>query len=303
MRRNKGVWLLMFALVLMFSLTGTAFAFDDLKGDPNTEKIMELKQLGIVNGVENGRFDPAGEISYAQAVHMIVKGLGLKLKSEAEASDLFTRVADSSRYAQSFVIASQNRMSISANVDPNSPVTKEDYADLLYQAIVSQGDFYFIEIWMNIADQDDVDPEKMISIQRLLISKIDQLDQAQRYYPKQRIKRSQAAAMLYDAREFVANLSEHDKPESNEKVTVKTVKVNDDVQEVTLAREEKPNGCYGISIVRIDFVSQDKAVIYYELQDPAGDAICTQALTTPKATTYVGSQYHIQAKPITKAQS
>lgn len=303
MRSTKGVWMLLLALVLMFSLTSSAFAFEDVKDDPNKQKIMELKRLRIVNGVENGRFDPTGEISYAQAVHMIVKGLGLKHQSEAKASDLFTQVADSSWYAQSFVIAKQNGMTIPANVDPNSAVTREAYADLLYQAIVSQGDFYFIEIWIHIADQADVDPDKMVSIQRLLITKIDQLDENQRYHPKQRIKRSHAAAMLYDAKEFIANLSEHDKPESQEKVTVTTAKVNDDVQQVTLAREEKPNGCYGLSIVRIDFVSQDKAIIYYELLDPAEDAICTQAFTTPKASTYIGSQYHVTAKPIIEAQS
>ncbi|MFK7693869.1 protease complex subunit PrcB family protein [Paenibacillus sp. HJGM_3] len=76
-----------------------------------------------------------------------------------------------------------------------------------------------------------------------------------------------------------------------EKVQMKIEKVNEDVNKVTLTREEKPNGGYKIHITQIEFSDDGNASISYRLEDPAKDAPNTEVITQPSTFTYISSSY------------
>lgn len=303
--RKKWSFIAALALTFLLLFGNAAFAFQDLKGDPAEAKIMALKQQGVISGVSDDLFQPRGSLTYAQAVHMLVKGFGLNTDNlhyikEPKASDFFTHVPDDAWYARSFIIAHENGLPIPKDVDPQSSIAKEDYADLLFHAVATKGDFAFIQIWIVIADENDISKDKMESIQKLLIAHIANLDKENRFHPKAQITRSEAAEMLYNALEFVKKQTGQKPvptpPGQKDDVTMTTEKINDDVNKITLSWGEKPNNCYGISIRTIEF-SGDEAIVYYELSYPTPGTMCGQIITQPKAVTYVPSQYQVQIRP------
>jgi hypothetical protein len=299
----KKLWSIVAMVVLAIPLLfgNAALAFDDLQGEPNGHKIAELKKHGIVSGIGERLFHPREKMTYAQAVQMLVKGFrlnidNLKFIKEPKASDYFTRVPDDAWYAKAFIIAHLNGLPVPKDVDPQAKITKEEYADLLFHAIKTKGDFAIIEIWINIADEADVSKDKMNSIQALLILKIAALDDKQRFHPKDAIRRGEAAEMLYNALEFVKKHVKPNPPADGE-VTLTIDKVNDEVNKVTLSWGEKPNSCYRIAIANIEFVSESEAIVYYALSYPTEEMMCSQVITHPQAVTYVASQYQVQVRP------
>ncbi len=78
MRRTFMRWLAL-PLVMMLAFSSQAAAFSDLpETDEAREKIIRLQEQGIINGV-NGAFFGDKELTYAEGIHMIVKGLDLSL--------------------------------------------------------------------------------------------------------------------------------------------------------------------------------------------------------------------------------
>ncbi|MDF2923853.1 MAG: S-layer protein [Paenibacillaceae bacterium] len=294
------------SLVLAFSLLPnmTGFAFSDTDHDPGKSSIRSLQEQGIVNGVEDGQFQPQSALTYAQAVHLMVKGFGLNLDrfrfaQQPQASDYFTAVADDAWYAPSFVSAYHNGLSLSGDLDPEALMTREQYAELLCQAIQTKGPYAFIQMFVLIGDEASVDTAYMGSIQTLLIAKIAKLDQDQNFLPKQNISRSEAAVWLNEALKFVAEqklISENlQKEPVEEPIRVTMVKISEQVNEVVLTRGEKPSPGYGISVDSITF-SGNTAVIRYSLHDPLPGRMYPAMVVDVKTSTFVGSQYEIETE-------
>jgi hypothetical protein len=208
MKKQRRTWVIaILTLVLTLSLSTAAMAFSDMKEGPANVKITELQKLGIVKGVGGDLFAPNENMTYAQAVQIIVKGLGLNIDhmrfiKKPEASDSFDNVPNDAWYADAFIVATLNGLPLSRNIDPEHPITREVFANLLAQAMWIKGDFAFIEMWISIQDESDIDKGSMGNIQKLLIAHIAKLDDHQRFLPKQPISRGEAAVMLYDARTF-----------------------------------------------------------------------------------------------------
>jgi len=291
-------------LVFMLMLCGSAMAFSDLQDDPAKAKIEALERQGIVSGLNDGRFDPKGLVTYAQGVQMIVKGLDLNLDNirfvkKPEASDYFTRVRNDAWYAEAFIIAYHNGLPIPKDVDPQTAMNKETFCYLLEHALTGKGDFPIVKIYKLIADEDEVTKEYMSSIQTLLILKIVKLDGGNRFHPKAEITRSQAAEMVYNTIDFLKKQEKPGQPDPDVNLTVN--KVNDRISQVTLSWGEKPNNCYRISIARIDFTADQKAIIYYQLQTPQEGTMCGQVITHPTASAYVDSSYQVTIQPLPEA--
>lgn len=283
------------SLMMVPLLSSSVFAFDDLKGHSAEAKIESLSKQGIVSGIDKQHFNPKGTLTYAQGVQMIVKGLKLNIDTikfikQPQASDYFTKVKDKDWFAESFIIAQINGLQIPKDVNPNSTLTKEVFSDLLYHALFSKADFAVIEIWAVIKDEDKVTKEYMNSIQKLLITKIATLDKNS-LFPKGEITRAEASEMLYNAMEFLKK-HEPSTPSSDE-AAMSIEKITDQVNKVTLSIGEKPNNGYGITILGVDFGADNKAVIRYSLQTPEPDQMYLQVITSPKAVTYVSSQYKV----------
>lgn len=299
-RRGKIISLIVI-LTLIFG--GTVFAFSDIAGDPAETEIKALKELGIVSGTNGGKFEPQARLTYASGVHLIVKAFDLNIDSlrfikEPLASDYFSDIPNNAWYSQSFLIAYLNGMPIAKDVDSKQFMTKEEFANLLYEAMITQGDFAFIEIWMDIKDGEAINPDYMTGIQRLVISDIVELDDGY-FYPDQEITRSEATKMLYKAIQFVEGMNNPVKPElppaDNQDVSMDIIEVNDEVNKVVLSWGFKNSG-HEIKINRLDFHENGEAVIYYELLEPDPNKFYPQVMIEPKAEVFVSSKY----KPVAK---
>lgn len=287
---------LLAALALLVSLQSTVFAFSDIQGDEAEADIIALRDAGIVSGISTETFAPKGKVTFAQAVELVVKGFKLNIDNirfikEPKASDYFTKVPDDSWYAQSFIIAQLNGLSLAKDVDPMQTMTREQFAKLLYEAMTRNGDFPLIELYVMVEDEKDVSEGYMTTIQRLLIMKVAKLEKGY-FYPKREVTRGEAVQMLHRAIQFVKEHKPVDPvPPVDPTVTMQTEKVNEDVGKVTVSWGSKPNPGYRISIDRIEFQTNGEAWVFYSTHLPEPDKMYPQVITEPKASTYVASSY------------
>lgn len=297
-RKTKPLLLLMLILSLCFTVAGSAFAFDDIHDDDEKQAIEQLRQRGIIQGVGDGKFAPRGMMSVGTAVSLIVRGMDLnmdhlKLIREPKASNYFTKVDDRAWYANAFIIAHHNGLDIPRDIDPETQATREQFAHWLYNAIETKGNYAWIEIYMLIADEDQVDPAYMTSIQRLLIGKIAKLDREDKFHPKRPITRSEAAGMLHRALDFVKNTPPTKLIDPYEGIltdmTLKTESVNADILKVTVSAQA-PHPGYGLEIANISFQG-DQAVISWRITLPDPAALYPQVITEVSAVTYIPSSY------------
>lgn len=292
--RTKILYLLL-ALTLLFSTY--ALAFTDVKGDPNEKEIQALKDAGIINGVSNEKFAPHGKLTYASGVSLIVKAFDLNIDSlrfvkQPLASDYFTNVPNNAWYSEAFVIAHLNGMPLDKDIDSKRYMTREEFAHLLFSAMMTTGDYAFIEIYMEIKDGDKINSTYMNSIQKLIVSDIVELENGY-FYPTREITRSETAKLLHDALKFVDNMNQGELPDTPNSVeipvTMETVKVNDDINKIILSWGFQNTG-HDIIVKRVDFVD-DEAHIYYELIKPDPNKVYAQVMVEPKAEVYISSQY------------
>mgnify|MGYP001216244915 CR=1 FL=1 len=297
-RRLKPFLMLMLILALSFTAAGSAFAFDDIRDDEEKEAIELLHQRGIIHGIGNGKFAPKGKMSVGTAVSLIVRGMDLdighsKLIRVPKASDYFTKVDDRAWYAKAFIIAHLNGLDIPRDIDPESQATREQFAHWLYQAIETKGEYAWIEIYMLIADEDQVNPAYMTSIQRLLIGKIAKLDRGDKFRPKDPITRSEAAGMLHRARKFVESTPPIEPLEPYEgiltDVKLKTEQANEDILKVTVSAQA-PHPGYGLEISNISFDGK-RAIISWRIVFPDPEMMYPQVITEVSDVTYIPAKY------------
>jgi len=157
--------------------------------------------------MKEGYFAPREEITAAEGVTLIVNALkdklGLELVKLAGPSSYFPKVADNAWYAYAFSAAHYKGIDILKDIDPNRPLTKEEFLFFLQQGIEATGGYPLIKIFINIADEADLNPLYQGAIQRSLIMQISQLDADGKFYPKTVLDRSEAAAYAYNAISFV----------------------------------------------------------------------------------------------------
>jgi hypothetical protein len=298
---SKPVLLLFIALSLCFSLAGSAYAFSDVKNDPEKAAIDSLKKDGVLKGNGQGKFEPKSTMYVGTAVALIVKGMDLNIDNmrfikEPKASDYFTKVKDNAWYAQAFIIAHLNGLEIPKDIDPAAKATREQFSHWLYKAIERHGEYVWTEIYFMMKDKSQVNPDYMPSIQRLLNGKIASLDAGQNFRPKQAVTRSEAAGMLHRARDLAKNAKpvEPVEPVDPEKSVLKdtkitTEKVNEDLLKVTVTATV-PHPGYSFEIAGIDFRG-DQAFIHYRLILPDPAAFYPQVLREVSAVTYISSKY------------
>ncbi|WP_282937207.1 S-layer homology domain-containing protein [Paenibacillus sp. RC67] len=288
------------AVALLCSVSaGSVYAFTDLDSTEQ-EPITALKDRGIVSGVDNQHFVPRGQISYAQTVSMLVKGLKLNLDTikfvkKPEASDYFTKIPNDAWYAEAFVIAKVNGLDIPQDVDPNGPITREKYANLLNDAMDKKAQLPMIKMAVILADEDQVALEYRVDMQRIYLLKIAKLGEDRKAYPKQEMTRGEAATWLYNGIKLVEAHTAKPNPPQQADITVNVEKVSDDVNKVILSRE-MPNPGYGLRITGIRFETDDTAVIQYEVVNPKPDMMYPQVITNVKVETYVASKYKAVAE-------
>lgn len=199
--------------LLSFSLGGQIFAadssFKDLGTVTGIEKIISLKNQGLINGVTNTQFLPQSKVTAGQAVQFVSGGLQLSLAAilfikAPLASDDFANVKDSAWYADAFINAHHNGIDIPKDIDPSETITKELFINLLVQGVEKVGNLPMINIDpVDIADDSELTPSYQGSVQRSLKYNITSLDADGKFHPQSEITRAEAAVMLYNALEYL----------------------------------------------------------------------------------------------------
>lgn len=297
----KKTFLISAVVMLLLVVVGqSVMAYSDTKGDPNEAKIAELQKQGIISTSKDNKFKPKDKLTYAEGVTLIVKGLGINIDlmrfiKQPLASDYFTQVKDNAWYADAFIIAHLNGLDIPKDVDPAAPLTREEYAHILFRAMMTKGEFAFIEIYVQIKDEADVAPVYMESIQKLLISKIAQLDSKQNFNPQSIMTRGEGAGWLHDAIRFVKENTLKPEPGKDAQpfplydpaITIDAV--NEEVNKVTVTAQA-PHPGYGMRIASITF-DGDQAILNIEPLYPQKDMMYPQVLTEVKVVTFIATSY------------
>lgn len=297
----KKTFLISAVVMLLLVVVGqSVMAYSDTKGDPNEAKIAELQKQGIISSSKDNKFKPKDKLTYAEGVTLIVKGLGINIDlmrfiKQPLASDYFTQVKDNAWYADAFIIAHLNGLDIPKDVDPAAPLTREEYAHILFRAMMTKGEFAFIEIYVQIKDEADVAPVYMESIQKLLISKIAQLDSKQNFNPQSIMTRGEGAGWLHDTIRFVKENTLKPEPGKDAQpfplydpaITIDAV--NEEVNKVTVTAQA-PHPGYGMRIASITF-DGDQAILNIEPLYPQKDMMYPQVLTEVKVVTFIATSY------------
>lgn len=218
---KRNLTLLSAAAMLSLSLAGESFAaaasFKDVSHSAAKDSISILQAKGIVRGVNTDSFLPDDQLTTSQGIQLIVNLLGLELKTEAAkgAGDSFTNVKDGAWYAPAFVIAQNNGFDLDAAVDPDKPMTREEFTHQLILAMEKHGDFPKINIKpVEFADDDQLTVSYQGTVQRALVLGIAKLDENEQFHPLDRITRAEAAVLTYNAVEYLAA---HPAPTQNSK--------------------------------------------------------------------------------------
>lgn len=313
--RKKGSAMLIIVLAALVVLSGTAFGTTatPVRNHADSDLNRQLVEWGLIEDGES--FDDEKELTYADAVPLLVKSFQLSLArfqfiKAPLASDYFTNVPDDAPYSEDFVIASVNGLDLPRDLEPDALISKEEFTHSLFQAVSTTGDYAFIQIYLMIADEDEVNPEYMNSIQKALIAKFTELDESNKFYPKSNISQGEAVDMVIKALAFIAERQDDagmplpdklpggDTPVSNDglndtsELTYEETAVNEEVKKVTVSWGEKPNSGYRLTIEKIGF-ADGKATVYVQRHYPEKGKMYLQVITTPTAETFVGSEYEV----------
>ncbi|RXZ82207.1 S-layer homology domain-containing protein [Paenibacillaceae bacterium] len=213
------------SIALITPLAGNAFAavsFTDLAGSAASAQIEALKEKGIVSGVTATTFKPAEELTASQGISLIVKGAQLSLAAISfnkapTAEGYFKSVSNDAWYAESFIIAKANGLNIPEDIDPSAKLTKEDYVALLVQGMERGANLPMLNLKpVEIADEDAITVTNQGAIQRALHYKLLVLDESGSFNPKETVTREEAAAILYNAVEYLDNYEEAQQQQSQE---------------------------------------------------------------------------------------
>ncbi|MCJ8014894.1 S-layer homology domain-containing protein [Paenibacillus sp. KQZ6P-2] len=182
--------------------------FKDMSQSNYKTQVQALKEKGFLHGMNDQEFKPQAVLTNAQGIKLIVDSMQLSLASidfnkAPEAEGLFSKISNDAWYAQAFINAHYNGLDIPADIDPQQPMTKEQFTHYLVQALEQTGQYALIKIFIQIHDEQDISTAYQGTIQRSLIYKLTTLDDHQNFSPKQVMKRDQAAGMVFEAVKFV----------------------------------------------------------------------------------------------------
>ncbi|MEG6587998.1 S-layer homology domain-containing protein [Paenibacillus barengoltzii] len=206
---KRNVALLSAAAILSLSLAGESFAaagtFKDVSQSVAKDSISVLQAKGIVRGVSADSFLPDDQLTTSQGVQLIVNLLGLKLDTPENAGDYFVNVKQDAWYAPAFSIAQTNGFDLDVNVNPDKPMTREEFTHQLILAMEKHGDLPMINIKpIEFADEDQLTVSYQGTVQRALVLGIAQLDENNQFHPGDLITRAEAALLTYHAVEYLA---------------------------------------------------------------------------------------------------
>ncbi|WP_316836589.1 protease complex subunit PrcB family protein [Pedobacter nutrimenti] len=241
----------------------------------------------------------ATKVNFGHGVDLIVKGLGLNIDAirfvkEPKATDYFVYANNKAVYAKSLIIAANNGIKLDRKVKLENPMTREQFATNLNEAIQATGNYPVNMMFIVIKDEAAFS-KGSAAVQNLIKFNVLALEKGN-FRPKAFITESEAVKMVQKAAEFVRAHKEKEDTSVREEVTMVSTAVNPDVNRITISRGTKPNSGYQIMINRIDFSAKGEAVVHYSLVNPTAGHSYLQVITEPRAETYISSFYKASLK-------
>lgn len=284
---------------LMVTGAASASAFSDVKDSKQREIVKELQTKGIISGISADKFAPGKTITAAQAVKMVVKAVGLKALPNLTGKS-FPSVPKGAWFAAAVNIAAMHGLPVNNEMKWNQPITKEEFANLLYAAIQATGDYPVIMMYIHVADEKEMKKESTAAVQFLLLTKIAELDKDSKFHPKKQLNRMEAAKMTHAAMKFIAEHAKKppvdDKEQPGDGVTTDIIKVNDEVNKVVITKDNLPHPGYGIAVTNIEFKANNEAVVYYKVTQPDPDKMYPQVISKASTEVYVSAKYKVTVK-------
>ncbi len=198
---------------MLLSMTVSSFAaasrFNDLKDVDVKEKILALKDKGVVFGTGRGNFSPNAPVTAAQGVQLMVNAFKLnldfvKFAKEPKATDYFAKADNNAWYAQGFIIAAVNSMQLPGDLEPVQKWTREEFTHWLVQTMENHYHLPAVKLmYREITDQKDITLEYEGQIQRALLYNVVKLDSNEKFNPKLEITRAEAAEEIFNALEYI----------------------------------------------------------------------------------------------------
>ncbi|MCM3628265.1 S-layer homology domain-containing protein [Paenibacillus glycanilyticus] len=200
--------------VLTLSIAGQSFAatsttFTDIANVSAKDKIISLQNKGLVQGVSQDRYLPDATLTAAQGIQLIVNALDLNIDTlrfikEPHATDYFPKADNDAWYADALIIAANNDIGLPNDLDPNKVWTKEEFTHQLILAIEKHSNLPLIKIIpVEFNDEAELTDAYQGSVQRALVLKIAELDEAGNFNPTDEITRADAAVLIYNALAYI----------------------------------------------------------------------------------------------------
>ncbi len=197
------------AAILLSSTAGgqvyAASAFGDLKGVPQAAQIAALQEAGIVRGAQDGKFNPQGTLTNAQAIQLVVDLYGLNIDDlnffkKPEASDSFPKADNKAWYADALIIAAHSSLNLPRDLDPNASATRASLTSLLIAAGQNEGKLpVFRLIPVDIKDEASIPDGASGQMQTALALGLLKLDEKGNIRPNETLTRAAAAEIVYQA--------------------------------------------------------------------------------------------------------
>ncbi|GIP14416.1 hypothetical protein J40TS1_00580 [Paenibacillus montaniterrae] len=303
MKKSKRAAIVALSLLTVLALTPVASAFSDIKGMKGEQHINHLKERGIIKGDAKGQgaFRPHDKLSYAQAAVLLDEAFELSLAhiqfvKAPNASDYYEKVKDNQWYSQAFIDGYHNGVVFAKDVNPNAPISREEFAALLMKQVDNKVDYALIKMFVGYNDLEEGKEEYKGEIQKLLLLKFAELDDKGNFNPAKPITREEAAIWLDKAVTFVEERLEEQENQQQQSalqdVKLVTEKVNEDVNKVTVSATV-PHPGYGIAISSIQFEG-DIAYVHVKQVDPDPDKMYPQVISTVSVDAYVSSDYKVE---------
>lgn len=170
--------------------------FKDTKNHWANEYIETMASKHIVNGDQNGNFNPEGRIKRAEFAAMIVRSLGVEGQKELSFAD----VEDSAWYAEVLKAAVENQIiSGGENFRPDDSITREEMAVMISRAMKLMDDVEIKAKDAGFKDMHNVSPWAEDAIREVYGQEIIngyESDGGYEFKPREDASRSEAIVMI-----------------------------------------------------------------------------------------------------------
>lgn len=251
------------AAVVASSLTPAAAA---TKTFPDVEKLDQATQdaiyalvdSGVINGKQDGTFDPYGDINRSQTAEMLVKYLGLdpvenggEVFADLSADSYATPYAEALFNAE--ILNGSTNADGTVNFNAGSPLYREQMAKILVNALGLTNTGEEVEI----ADLDDASADQREYITILAQHGLTSLPNGE-FNPKQTVKRSQFALFLYRASQLnvEAEIASFEAVGAKKLEVTFNSKVDVDAAKITIKK-----GTSNLGVSKVTFADDGKSAV------------------------------------------